>query len=137
LGTVEEVVPFVIDWQDSEATICWLEQVLEACPRGKIVLWIDQAPHHTSEEVEEWLEAHHRLRVIHFPAYTPEENPKEATWKTLKEEVSHHHWHETKEELSKAIDGFYQTARKHTVSFLDKFGYFWRDGRIHLLSQSS
>jgi transposase len=137
LGTGEEVVPFVIDWQDSEATICWLEQVLEACPRGKIVLWIDQAPHHTSEEVEEWLEAHRRLSVIHFPAYTPEENPKEATWKTLKEAVSHHHWHETKEELSKAIDGFYHTARKHTVNFLEKFGYFWRDGRIHLLPQSS
>jgi transposase len=50
LGTGEEVVPFVIDWQDSDATICWLEQVLETCPRGKIVLWIDQAPHHTSEE---------------------------------------------------------------------------------------
>ena len=78
LGTGEEVVPFVIDWQDSDATICWLEQVLETCPRGKIVLWIDQAPHHTSEEVEEWLEAHRRLRVIHFPAYTPEENPSVA-----------------------------------------------------------
>jgi transposase len=108
LGTGEEVAPFVIDWQDSDATICWLEQVLEACPRGKIVLWIDKAPHQTSEEVDEWLEAHHRMQVIHFPAYTPEENPKEATWKTLKEEVSHHHWHESKEELSRAIDGFYQ-----------------------------
>jgi hypothetical protein len=84
-----------------------------------------------SDEVEEWLEAHRRLRVIHFPAYTPEENPKEAL------EISHHHWHETKEELSKAIDGFYQTARKHTVSFLEKFGYLWRDGRIHLGPQSS
>lgn len=137
LGTGEEVVPFVIDWQDSDATICWLEQLLEACPREKIVLWIDQAPHHTSDEVEEWLEAHRRLQVIHFPAYTPEENPKEATWKTLKEEVSHHHWHETKEELSQAIDGFYQKAWKHTVNFLEKFGYFWRDSRIHPLPQSS
>jgi transposase len=137
LGTGEEVVPFVIDWQDSDATICWLEQLLIACPRGKIILWIDRAPHHTSDEVEEWLEAHQRLRVVHFPAYTPEENPKEATWKTLKEEVSHHCWHETKEDLSKAIDGFYQTARKHTVSFLEKFGYFWCDGRIHPLPQAS
>jgi transposase len=135
LGTGEEVVPFVIDWQDSDATICWLEQLLLACPRGQIVLWIDQAPHHTSDEVEEWLEAHRRLRVIHFPAYTPEENPKEATWKTLKEEVSHHCWHKTKAELSQAIDGFYQTARKHTVNFLEKFGYFWRNGRIHALPQ--
>jgi transposase len=135
LGTGEEVVPFVIDWQDSDATICWLEQLLVACPVGLIVLWIDQAPHHTSDEVEEWLEAHRRLRVIHFPAYTPEENPKEATWKALKEEVSHHCWHQTKAQLSQAIDGFYQTARKHTVNFLERFGYFWRNGRIHPLPQ--
>ena len=137
LGTGAEVVPFVIDWQDSEATICWLEQLLAACPRGRIVLWIDQAAHHTSDEVEEWLEAQRRLRVIYFPAYTPEENPKEATWKTLKEEVSHHCWHKTKEALSKAIAGFYQTARKHTVGFLEKFGYFWSNGRIHPLPQPS
>jgi transposase len=137
LGSGEEIRPFVIDWQDSDATISWLEQLLEACPRGKIVLWIDQAPHHTSDEVEEWLEAHPRLRVIHFPVYTPEENPKEATWKTLKEEISHHHWHETKEELSQAIDSFYRKAWKHTVHFLEKFGYFWRDGRILSLPQPS
>lgn len=133
LGTGEEVVPFVIDWQDSDATICWLAQLLAACPRGEIVLWLDQAPHHTSEEVEDWLETHRRLRVIHFPAYTPEENPKEATWKTLKEEVSHHHWHETKAALSQAIDRFYQTARTHTVNFLEKFGYCWREGKIYPL----
>jgi transposase len=135
LGTGEDVVPFVIDWQDSDATVCWLEQLLEACPPGQIVLWIDQAPHHTSDEVDEWLEAHPRLRVIHFPSYTPEENPKEATWKALKEEVSHHCWHQTKAQLSQAIDGFYQTVRKHTVNFLEKFGYFWRHGRIHPLPQ--
>jgi len=135
LGTGEEVAPFVIDWQDSEATLCWLEQVLAACPRGEIVLWLDQAPHHTSEEVEEWLATHRRLRVIHFPAYTPEANPKEGTWKTLKEEVSHHCWHETKAALSQAIDRFYQTARTHTVHFLEKFGYYWHAGRIHPLPQ--
>jgi len=133
LGTGEEIAPFVIDWQDSDATLCWLEQVLVACPRGEIVLWLDQAPHHTSEEVDEWLEAHPRLRVIHFPAYTPEANPKGGTWKTLKEEVSHHCWHETKAALSQAVDRFYQTARTHTIHFLEKFGYYWDAGRIHPL----
>jgi transposase len=133
VGTGEEVAPFVIDWQDSDATICWLEQVLAACPRGEIVLWLDQAPHHTSEEVEEWLAAQRRLRVIHFPAYTPEENPQEGTWKTLKEAVSHHCWHETKAALSQAIDKFYQRARTHAVNFLEKFGYLWREGKIHPL----
>ncbi len=99
LGTGEEVSSFVIDWQESDATIRWLELILEEHPRGQILLGLDQAPHHTSEEVEEWRAAHPRLTVIHFPAYTPEENPKEPTWNALKEEVSHHHWHETLADL--------------------------------------
>jgi hypothetical protein len=51
----------------------------------------------------------------------------------LKEEVSHHCWHETKAALSQAIDHFYQTARTHTVNFLEKFGYYWCEGKIHPL----
>lgn len=83
LGTGAEVAPFAIDWQDSEATIRWYELLLEACPQGQLLLWQDQAPHHTSEEVEEWLETQPRIEVIAFPKSTPEENPKEATWKDL------------------------------------------------------
>jgi transposase len=134
LGTGEEVSHFVIDWQDSEATIRWLELILVEHPHGQILLWLDQAPHHTSDEVDEWLEAHPRLKVLHFPAYTPEENPKEATWKALKEEVSHHHWHETLADLSRAINTYYQTVKRHTVTFLQKFGYEWSEGRLYALS---
>lgn len=68
LGTGEEVCPLVIDWQDSDATIRWLELLVEK-HRHKIVLWIDQAPHPTGDEVEEWLEERgSQIQVIHFPA---------------------------------------------------------------------
>ena len=100
----------MIDWQDSEAILRWLELHLEDHPHGQILVWLDQAPRHTSDEVEEWLAAHPRLTVIHFSAYTPEENRKEPTWKALKEEVSHHHWHETVAELSQAIETYYHTV---------------------------
>jgi len=135
LGTGEEVASFCIDWQDSDATIAWLEMILDEFRRGQIILWIDGAGHHTSDEVEEWLEEHPRLRVIHFPAYQPETNPKEGTWKRLKEEVSHHCWHATMAALQRSVDGFYQTARKHTVNFLERIGYVWKNGRIHPLPQ--
>jgi transposase len=102
------------------------------CP--DIRLWIDSASHHTSEEVEEWLEAHPRIRVIHFPAYTPEENPKEGTWKAMKEEVSHHQWHEEITDLRKAVNEYYRTTKRHTVNFLAKFGYGWKDGRLYVLN---
>ena len=136
LGTGAEVAPFAIDWQDSDATIRWYELLLEACPKGQILLWQDQAPHHTSEEVEDWLAAQPRIEVIEFPKYTPEENPKEATWKDLKEAVSHHHWHETMTDLRAAINGYYQAGKKHVVTFLEKFGYSWVDGVIQPLPQT-
>ena len=136
LGTGAEVAPFAIDWQDSDATIRWYELLLAECPQGQILLWQDQAPHHTSEEVEEWLATQPRIEVIAFPKYTPEENPKEATWKDLKEEVSHHHWHETMAELRTAIDDYYQAGKKHVVNFLQKFGYRWRQGVIEPLPQT-
>jgi len=134
LGTGEETSTFCIDWQDSDATIAWLELILAEHPTGQILLWLDGASHHTSDEVEEWLEAQPRLHVIHFPAYTPEENPKEATWKAMKEEVSHHQWHETMAELRKAINDYYQTTKQHTINFLEKFGYGWSDGGLYALS---
>ena len=43
LGTGEEVSSFVIAWQDSEATIRWLEQLLADHPQGQLLLWLDQA----------------------------------------------------------------------------------------------
>lgn len=135
LGTGAEVAPFSIDFQDADATIRWFEMVLEENPRGKVVMWLDSAPHLVQEEVEEWLGKRRRIRVIRFPTYTPEENPKEGTWKALKEEASTHRWHPTKESLSEAIDKFYQTARRHTVSFLQRFGYVWEKGRICPLPQ--
>lgn len=136
LGTGAEVAPFSIDFQDADATIRWFEMVLEECPRGTVVVWLDSAPHLVHEEVEEWLERQVRIRVIRFPHYTPEENPKEATWKALKQKASAHRWHPTKQSLSEAIDKFYQSFKQHTVNFLQRFGFGWKDGRIYPLPQT-
>jgi transposase len=135
LGTGEEVAPFSIDFQDAAATIRWFERVLAEKPRGTIVVWLDRAPHLVHEAGEEWLEPQRRIRVIRFPHDTPEENPKEGTWKALKQEASAHRWHPTKQSLSEAIDGFYQSAKRHTVNFLQRFGYVWKKGRIYPLPQ--
>jgi len=136
LGTGAEVARFSIDFQDADATIRWFEMVVDECPRGTVVVWLDSAPHLVHEEVEEWLEREGRIRVIRFPHYTPEENPKEATWKALKQEASAHRWHATKQSLSEAIDDFYQSAKRHTVNFLQRFGFAWKKGRIYPLPQA-
>jgi transposase len=136
LGTGAEVAPFAIDWQDSDATIRWYELLWAECPQGQLLVWQDQAPHHTSEEVQEWVATQSRIKVSAFPQYTPEENPQEATGKDLKEEVSHHHWHETRAELRTAIDDYYQAGKTHVVNFLQKFGYRWHEGILEPLPQT-
>jgi transposase len=110
--------------------------LLGACPRGQILSWQDPAPHHTGDEVEEWLEQQSRIEVTAFPKSTPEENPQEGTWKGLKEEVSPHHWPETTGELRAAIDQYYQAGKKRVVNSLQKFGYRWGDGIIEPLPQT-
>ena len=67
---------------------------------------------------------------------TIEENPQEGTWKDLKEDVSHHHWHEAIGDLRTAIDRYYQAGKTHVVNFLQKFGYRWVDGIIEPLPQT-
>ena len=81
LGTGAEVAPVVIDWQDSDATIRWYKLLLEACPHGQILLWQDQAAHHTSDEVEEGLEQRPRLKVIPFRNTPRRRIPKRAPGK--------------------------------------------------------
>lgn len=51
LGTGVETSTFCIVWQNSDATIACLELMLAQHPEGQILLWIDEASHHTSDEV--------------------------------------------------------------------------------------
>lgn len=134
-GTGAAVAPLAIDWQDSEATIRWDELLLEECPQGQILLWQEQAPHHTSEEGEEWWATQSRIEVLAFPTYPPEENPQEATGKDLKEEVSPHHWPETRADLRTALDRYDQAGKKQVVNFLQKFGSRWTNGILQPLPQ--
>lgn len=41
LGTGVETATFCIDWQDSDATIAWLELMLAEHAEGQILLWVD------------------------------------------------------------------------------------------------
>lgn len=88
LGTGEAAAPFSIDFQDADATIRRFEMMLAENRRGKLVIWLDSAPPPVQEEVEEGPGQQRRIRVIRFPHDTLEENPKEGTWKALKQEAS-------------------------------------------------
>lgn len=76
------------DKGNSEATLAYLEQLLEHYPEQPIVLIWDQARYHTSQKVEAWLATQPRLTTLLLPKYAAELNPIEALWRQLKNQVA-------------------------------------------------
>ncbi len=49
-----------------------------------LIVW-DGALWHRSKEVKKWLDANHGVvELMRFPAYSPNLNPQEKVWKTLR-----------------------------------------------------
>lgn len=76
------------DKGNSQATIAYLEQLLDHYPEQPILLIWDQARYHTSHMVQEWLAAHPRLTTMLLPKYAAELNPIESIWRQLKNQVA-------------------------------------------------
>ena len=95
------------DQGNSQATIAYLEQLLEQYPEQPILLIWDQARYHTSHMVEDWLAAHPRLTTMLLPKYAAELNPIEAIWRQLKDRVAAN-LNRSLEAIQEACDWFFE-----------------------------
>jgi transposase len=80
-------------WQAYEKAVTasflgFLAHLLEAYPRGEILLVVDNATYHTSKAVVAWLKKHPRLLLLYLPTRRPDLNPVEQIWKQLKQAVT-------------------------------------------------
>ena len=110
------------DLMNAEVSAQHLETILEAHPDVPIILFWDRAPWHRGKSIDKVLEMHPRLEIIFFPTASPDLNPQEHVWKSVRKEVSHNHlevW------LPKLAERFWSTLNSCTFksSFLDKYGY--------------
>lgn len=76
------------DKGNSQATIAYLEQLLEHYPSQAILLIWDQARYHTSRLVQDWLADQPRLTTMLLPKYAADLNPIESIWRQLKNQVA-------------------------------------------------
>jgi transposase len=104
------------------ATVEHLAQVLDAYPERPILLFWDRATWHKGPLVREFLDAHPRLEVMHFPVAAPDLNPQEHIWKAARQAISHNH---TQRRLSDLASKFITYLNTHSFhcSFLDSYGY--------------
>lgn len=82
----------------------FLEQMLKRHPRRKIIVIEDRAPAHRAKSVTDFIAQNKKRFARYFlPAYSPELNPDEDTWRYLKGKKMKSHMAQSKEELKKVV----------------------------------
>ncbi len=76
------------DQVNSDATIFYLDALLNTYPNTSHILIWDQARYHTSRKVENWITEQERLSVLLLPKYAAELNPVESIWRIVKQRVA-------------------------------------------------
>ena len=110
------------DVMNAEVSAQHLEMILDANPHVPILLLWDRAPWHRGKAIDQVLEENPRLEIIFFPTASPDLNPQEHVWKSVRKEVSHNH---LKVRLPELADHFLHKLNSSTFksTFLEKYGY--------------
>jgi transposase len=87
----------------------FLDQLVAAYPRGKLVWVIDNAPIHTAKWVDAWLARHDRVEILWLPKYAAHtENPVERVWGLMKDAVAANRLRGDIDLLAEAARGFFR-----------------------------
>ena len=92
---------FKTELQNMHVTKEILEKVRALYPKQKIALFWDNAGWHKGSVVQEYIKQDKNIEIIHFPTYTPEENPQEHVWKSGRSHCTHNRFIE---DIDKATD---------------------------------
>jgi len=80
---------FKTEWQNMYITAKILKNIRKIYPAQKLLLLWDGPGWHKGKEVMKYIEQDKRIEIIHFPKYSPEENPQEHVWKKGRVNVTH------------------------------------------------
>jgi transposase len=98
----------------SVEVIEFLQQLLREHPRRHLVVVMDQAPPHTSQQTAAFIAGQRRLHVFHLPAYSPDWNPDEKVWNHLKHQELKGHQAKTKAEIKELAQGKLTSMSQNT-----------------------
>lgn len=86
-----------------------LEKIRKIYSEKRILLFWDNAGWHLGGAVSEWIKNDGNLEIVHFPKYTPEENPQEHVWKKGRGAVTHNRYIENLEEAGGELVSYFNT----------------------------
>jgi len=89
----------------------FLDQILAAYPKQKILLILDNVRFHHAKDIQAFLEIEPRLDFIFLPAYSPELNPQEWVWRQLRQAVTYNATYAKFTDELKAVHDWLKTYR--------------------------
>jgi len=80
----------------------------------EIIIILDNASYHYSQEVRDVIEASDKLKLVYLPPYSPELNLIERVWHFFKKNVLYNTYYENLAEFRKAAINFFRNIDDHT-----------------------
>ncbi|WP_148931769.1 IS630 family transposase [Paenibacillus methanolicus] len=105
---------------DTTAFIQFLEVILDAYPKGNIVMILDNGRIHHAAQVEQFLRNHRRLTFVFLPKYSPELNLTEGLWKWLKSDVVHNVFYKKFYHIRINVAAFMRRVNANPMEVIDR-----------------
>lgn len=83
---------FKTEKQNMHITTGILKKIRKIYPKRKIFLLWDGAGWHRGSAVQEFIKKDANIEILHFPKYSPDENPQEHVWKDGRDKVTHNNF---------------------------------------------
>ena len=97
---------------DSDRSIAFLKQILKARTKP-LILIVDGASFHRSKKVRDFDRSHRKqIRIFFLPGYSPELNPDEQVWNTIKAKEVGKKAPKNKSELRKKVESSLRSLQK-------------------------
>ena len=95
-----------------DSTVQLLDQ--EYCGSKEIIVILDNAKYHYSQEVKDVIEKSSRLKLVYLPSYSPELNLIERVWRFFKKKVLYNQYDKDLDDFRKATTKFFQNFGDYT-----------------------
>ena len=98
-----------------DSTVQLLEMLdRKYCGSKEIIVILDNAKYHYSQEVNDVVEKSSRLKLVYLPSYSPELNLIERVWRFFKKKVLYNKYYKNLDDFRKASIKFFRNFDDYT-----------------------
>ena len=119
LGALIDGKKLYYKWHESLNTLTFLgflKGFINQLPKGKYVFILDNARYHKSSTIIKYFQDLEKvdIKIEFIPPYSPELNPTETCWRTIRQQVTNSTYFQSIEKMQMKIESF---LSEHTFNF--------------------